>query len=302
MSDPYRLVSGALRNRLGIGDPVVLRAREADFSQRRVVQLQAQPGGLIGPADLGHFKRIHGFIFQDVYEWAGRTRDELVFPGQQYGVNIAKGGSSFVLASVIEDVAAAVSASLAKENFLKGLPREQFAERLSEYYGKWNALHPFREGNGRTTRAVMSGIARQSGYVLDYSKLQLKADGWNAASKLSISGDLTGVKAILGQAIRKPEGYVFEHAKNLSAALKSFPHLISAVEALSRIMTEPKIASLDPAIQHNVQARLRKQMSTQIDTGKFGFSRQALNPLTLKRLIDNHTKQSLPSATRGPKL
>jgi cell filamentation protein len=57
------------------------------------------------------------------------------------------------------------------EDFLRGLDRDVFTGRLAYYLGEVNALHPFREGNGRAKRALVSQLARDAGYVLTWQHL-----------------------------------------------------------------------------------------------------------------------------------
>jgi cell filamentation protein len=88
--------------------------------------------------DLSHLCAIHHRVFGDIYDWAGQLRT----------VAIAK-GSWFCLPQYIESSAAEVFRALHGENLLRGLPRNAFVERLTYYLGEVNAVHPFREGNGR---------------------------------------------------------------------------------------------------------------------------------------------------------
>jgi cell filamentation protein len=89
--------------------------------------------------DLPHLREIHERIFRDIYEWAGQIRT----------VGIAK-GPMFCLPQYIDSSAAIVFRELHGEDCLRGLRRDAFVGRLAHYYlGEVNALHPFREGNGR---------------------------------------------------------------------------------------------------------------------------------------------------------
>jgi len=106
-------------------------------SKLRIEELREKP--IAGKFDLEHLKAIHAHVFQDVYEWAGKTRT----------VNISKNGDAFAQPAFIESAGKQLGAAIAKENNLQGLEKPQFVERLALYYADWNALHPFREGNGR---------------------------------------------------------------------------------------------------------------------------------------------------------
>ncbi|MFF3892758.1 Fic/DOC family protein [Streptomyces sp. NPDC001812] len=78
MNDPYAMPNGVLRNKLGITDPRLLAAAEADITRARLVMLTERP--LPGAYDLGHLQAFHATVFGDIYPWAGELRT----------VNIAK--------------------------------------------------------------------------------------------------------------------------------------------------------------------------------------------------------------------
>jgi cell filamentation protein len=158
--DPY-LTPGTecLANRLGITDPVVLAAAEFKIVSVRDVQVARTsiPGGF----GLAHLQAFHRFLFQDIYEWAGKTRT----------VDISKPGALFCHWRFVDDEAGAVLSDLEDEEYLLGLKREVFVHRLAHYYGELNARHPFREGNGRTLRAFLRQLGAAAGYQLDWSEL-----------------------------------------------------------------------------------------------------------------------------------
>lgn len=60
---------------------------------------------------------------------------------------------------------------LEKENYLENLNIEMLAERLAYYIGEINAIHPFREGNGRTQRMFIECLALKNGFSLDFAKI-----------------------------------------------------------------------------------------------------------------------------------
>jgi cell filamentation protein len=64
-----------------------------------------------------------------------------------------------------------VLADMAREDRLQGLEREQFVERLTHYYAEINAVHPFREGNGRAQRAFLGQIAKAAGHPITWARL-----------------------------------------------------------------------------------------------------------------------------------
>jgi len=112
-----------------------------------------------GRLSLGYFQAIHKHLFQDIYSWAGEIRTE----------DIAKNGTPFCSTHRIKPYMGDLFTKLRDENFLKGLGIDQFAKRLAFYASEINAVHPFREGNGRSTREFIRCLAHEAGYIIDYS-------------------------------------------------------------------------------------------------------------------------------------
>ena len=114
-----------------------------------------------GKFDFNHIKKIHVFLFGDIYEWAGKVRI----------VNISK-GNQFCLCQYIDSQMEDVLNKLKKEKYLEGLDIVNMSKRLSYYLGEINAIHPFREGNGRTQRMFIQELSEYNGYRLDWSKIK----------------------------------------------------------------------------------------------------------------------------------
>lgn len=152
------LKSGVLKNLLGISDQSALDSAEADFVAARSRELALKP--LSGKFDLPHLQAIHKRLFGDVYEWAGLLRN----------VNISKNGTAFAAAMYIESSAAQLFQQLAHEKALAGLGRAEFSIRAAYYFGELNAIHPFREGNGRTQREFVSHLAHANGFYVAWEK------------------------------------------------------------------------------------------------------------------------------------
>ena len=104
---------------------------------------------------------IHKFLFQDLYSWAGEFRK----------VNISK-GNPFCLYTYIEEQLKKLFTELKKEAYLSLLPQEELASRLAYYLGELNAIHPFREGNGRSQRIFIMELAAKNGYILDFYRIK----------------------------------------------------------------------------------------------------------------------------------
>src|SRR5690606_18152428 len=120
--------------------------------------------------DLPAFIDIHRTILQDVYPFAGELRKEM----------ISKGSSSFAHPDHIEPQLVRIFNELEEENYLKGLPREAMIKRLAHFLAELNALHPFREGNGRTVREFARQLMQNAGYELDWEKIAGPAEIINA--------------------------------------------------------------------------------------------------------------------------
>ena len=82
-----------------------------------------------------------------------------------------------------------------QRNYLRGLPREPFVDRLAHYFAEVNAIHPFREGNGRTQRAFFHQLCRMAGWPIDWTNLDPEAN--IAASMTSLHGDNGPLRSIL---------------------------------------------------------------------------------------------------------
>jgi cell filamentation protein len=181
--DPYLdPVSGVLRNRLGVTDPEHLRAVEAGLTMAALADLGVRT--LPGDYDLAHLQSFHREIFGDLYPWAGEIRV----------VGIARSDPS-CLPQHIEACAAVVFSALAKERYLRGLPREGFVDRVTYYIAEVNAIHPFREGNGRTQRAFFRQLSREAGWPIDWSDLD--SDANVAASTASLRGSNAPLRRLL---------------------------------------------------------------------------------------------------------
>ena len=149
-----------LINKLNIQDQDELHLAEADITSQRINQIK-KSGWIPGDFDINHLKAIHRHIFQDIYSWAGEIRT----------VDIAK-SNMFCRAMFIKDQLTYTFNQLHKENCLQNITDiDVMSERLSYYLSEINAVHPFREGNGRTQKLFIEHIADQAGYQIHFSKI-----------------------------------------------------------------------------------------------------------------------------------
>lgn len=142
----------ALENKLGISDSSELARAEERISKRKALELFET--GLLDTFEVGTWKglsTIHQHLFDEIYEFAGKIRT----------VNIAKG--NFRFASVMYLEAALVN--------IEKMPQSTFDE-IIEKYVEMNVAHPFREGNGRSTRIWLDAILKKElQQVIDWSRV-----------------------------------------------------------------------------------------------------------------------------------
>lgn len=150
--------SNVLINKLNIHDTDKLLEVERKLTMLRLMDLLEKP--ISGKFDLEHLRNIHKYIFQDIYPWAGKIRT----------VDIAK-SNMFCKVQFIEMQAKEIFGKLQKDDYLKQLSKEKFAKRAAYYFSEINALHPFREGNGRTQRELIRQLACESGYILHFAAI-----------------------------------------------------------------------------------------------------------------------------------
>ena len=193
-----------LINKFDCHDEQELRRIEALSTGGNLTWLQLHP--IKGDFDFDHLKRIHHFIFQDLYEWAGQIRD----------VDIGK-NNLFCRAQFINDYAETVFADFyytccdSKDN------KDRFIEVLTSHYADMNALHPFREGNGRAQREFTRELCLSCGYMLDLT--MTKHEEMLAASIKSFDkGDNTDFINIFSKCVIPVEEYK-DYQSKLTASL-----------------------------------------------------------------------------------
>ena len=142
----------ALENKLGLTSSSDLAREEERISKKKALTLFEK--GILDNLPAGKFSTlqvIHKYLFEDIYDFAGKVRT----------VNIAKGNFRFVPLMYLQ---------VALENIDK-MPQSGFDE-IIEKYVEMNIAHPFREGNGRSTRIWLDHILKSEiGKVVDWSKV-----------------------------------------------------------------------------------------------------------------------------------
>ena len=161
-----------LKNKLGATTHQELERLEASRVLGRYAEIQVGDGPA-GNFDAEHVKAIYQHLFQDVYEWAGHTRDEHV---KLSDGSVATeplmhkhGGDDFLIGPSIPAALDGLATKLRESDCLRGLSREEFATQAADVMADLNAIHPFREGNGRAQRVFIEELAKQAGHTLDFS-------------------------------------------------------------------------------------------------------------------------------------
>ena len=141
-----------LYNKLGITSETMLAKEEERITKIKALELF--DNNKIHEFEIGTFKglaKIHEFLFSDIYDFAGKIRKE----------NIAKGNFRFASVMYLEDVLAKIDL----------MPQDNF-ENIIKKYVEMNIAHPFREGNGRSTRIWLDMILKKEiGKVIDWNKI-----------------------------------------------------------------------------------------------------------------------------------
>lgn len=141
-----------LENKLGITDEVELSKEEERITKIKAIELFDK--NVIDKFEVGTFSglsSIHDYLFSDIYEFAGKIRKG----------NIAKGNFRFASVMYLEDVLSKIDE----------MSQDTFDEIIKKYV-EMNIAHPFREGNGRSTRIWLNMILKKKlGKVVDWSKV-----------------------------------------------------------------------------------------------------------------------------------
>ncbi len=188
-----------LRNRVGAQTAEALRDAENDLVEARVIELREAPE-LVGERtyDLTYLRAIHRQLFQDVYVWAGDVRT----------VGIEKGGESFCPPGSIGQPMTHVAAEIHRLNQLKAVPEADLAPTAAYLYDYVNFAHPFREGNGRSTREFFDLLLSERGAGLDWQKTDL-TELHSACHAARAESDIGGLTAIFARILDDDPAYEF---------------------------------------------------------------------------------------------
>ncbi|MGD9867705.1 MAG: Fic/DOC family protein [Hyphomicrobiales bacterium] len=158
VADPYCYAGTAvLKNIPGLRDQATVEGFETAITTQR-----AQEPLPSGRFSVSHYRAIHRHLFQDVYRWAGRFRT----------VRIAKEETMFCYPEHIAGEMRRLFGELRDGNYLRDLDAGPFSAGLAHFVAELNAIHPFRDGNGRTQLIFATVLAQRAGNPLVLKRLR----------------------------------------------------------------------------------------------------------------------------------
>lgn len=148
--------SEVLKNKLNIHDHSELKQAEEEFVAVKQLVLLQDP--IKGRFTMSHLLRIHRFLFEDVYPFAGRLRRE----------QISKGNTTFYPPNLIERELRRVFQKVHEMDMLHETDQQTQIQHLSYVMAELNIIHPFREGNGRSIRELIRCMALVYGLSINW--------------------------------------------------------------------------------------------------------------------------------------
>lgn len=148
--------SDVLKNKLNIRDRSELKQAEEEFVAVKQLVLLQDP--IKGRFTTTHLLRIHRFLFEDVYPFAGRLRRE----------QISKGDTLFYPPNLIEQELRRVFREIHERGMLQETKSQMQIQNLSHVMAELNIIHPFREGNGRSIRELIRCMALEYGLLINW--------------------------------------------------------------------------------------------------------------------------------------
>jgi cell filamentation protein len=201
-----------LDNKLGITNEIELAKEEERITKLKALELFDL--NKINEFEVGTFKglaSIHNYLFSDIYDFAGKVRD----------VNIAKGNFRFAPVIYLEDVLKKIDE----------MPQDNF-ENIVKKYVEMNVAHPFREGNGRSTRIWLDMILKNEiGKVIDWSKVN-KEEYLLAMERSPIKD--TEIKILLENALTDEINNRVVYMKGIDASYKYEGYSTYTLEELDK--------------------------------------------------------------------
>lgn len=252
MTDPYVYSNGVLKNKLGIKNQDKLAKQEHLLVGQRMNELKEKP--VRGDFTIKHLQQIHKHLFQDLYEWAGDLRT----------TDMMKAGVLFFRPEEFDLRSENFNAMMQQRNQFKGLDKKEFVEGLAVCFSHLNALHPFREGNGRAIKLFLSELSKEAGYDLDFKKIE--REEWNQASAEAVLANRGRIERIFDQNIRPLRALSYE-LDSPGEAMKKHPELVDvySTEKIfekylkdAKVVPENEIGEAMEVMRGNIQKRLDK--------------------------------------------
>ncbi|QPB23966.1 Fic family protein (plasmid) [Rhizobium sp. 007] len=176
-----------LRNKLDLTDQ-----DELDEFETAMFVIRSDEAWPAGNLDVAHYLALHHHLFQDVYDWAGEIRT----------IRIGKGGNWFCYPEHIHAQLGQAFQFLANANYFEGLAPAEFAAQAAHLLAEINAVHPFREGNGRTQLTLLAVLAEHVG--LPFNEEALDRDRVLDAMIESFAGSEAPLAALILDIITEP--------------------------------------------------------------------------------------------------
>lgn len=189
LSDNCYPGGAVLINKYDIRDEQQLSDVETLIVSSKAAQFELSP--FPGTLDFEYYKSVHRFLFGDLYDWAGQVRT----------IDLSKQGTKFCPTTEIEERAALVFGRLQPVKFWRGCSFQEYVSEVVDLYCATNELHPFKEGNGRTQRVILTQFIRSTGYDIDFSDID--GDLLMVATIQAASGVTDLLCDIFGQAIKQ---------------------------------------------------------------------------------------------------
>jgi cell filamentation protein len=138
--------------------------RQADLDEFELAMTtqRLEEGLPAGRLSVSHYCAIHHHLFQDVYGWAGKLRR----------VRISRGDSTFCYPEHIPVELHKLFTNLRRQDYHRSLAAGIFAKAAAHFLAELNAIHAFRDGNGRAQLVFMSILAFQAGYTFDVGSIR----------------------------------------------------------------------------------------------------------------------------------
>jgi cell filamentation protein len=175
--------TGVLRNLAGITDKKDLLFFESSVVLKRAKELTEKPLTITGAETL---LKIHQYLFQDVYHWAGEKRI----------VEISKQGKPFFPTAFFDKGFAYINSLVEEYRKIDNSDKEKLAHYLANILDSINYLHPFREGNGRAQREFIRLLALEKAYKINLNPPE-NADIYNRYMSGTINGDIENLTSLI---------------------------------------------------------------------------------------------------------